>query len=127
MADSMGQDTTKLEQSLSRYQSIVVAGLAFIVVFAVTMMGVMLWQSYRLGEQAQALKQVATTTHDALCASLNARIAEKNASEEFLKEHPDGLRDRDGSVLIPSVFIERDIDNQKRTIDAYAAGGLTCP
>ena len=122
-----GMDITRVESTLAKYQSLVTAGLAFIVVFTVSMVGVMLFQSYRMGQQSEQIKAVAVSTHSALCALRNARLAEQASSKKFLKEHPNGLTDRYGSILISAAQIQGSIDSQQTVIDALKGGGLTCP
>lgn len=114
-------DKTPLEVSFGRYQSLVVGGLAFIVVFAVTVMGIMLWQAYRMGQQAERIEHVAVTTHNALC-TLRADLVERNtAARAFLRDNPAGF------AGIPGSTIQSSIDARQATLDALAAGGLRCP
>jgi hypothetical protein len=87
----VGSDETvaRLAKSLGRYQAAVVGGLAFIVVFAITVMGIMLWQSYRLGQEAEKVQHVATTTRGALCALRQDVKTRRDANLKLLRDHPE--------------------------------------
>ncbi len=85
------------------------------------MMGIMLWQSYRLGEQAARIENIAITTHSSLCtfqADLSKRHAE---TVKFIKQNPGGFAGIDTDTL------QRSADAQQATLDALARGGLRCP
>lgn len=117
-----------LEKSLERYQGFVVAGLAFILVFAVTMAGVMLWQAYRMGEQANDIKNVAVSTHNSICALRSDLQARRDAAVKFIKEHPGGLvSERTGEVLITRAQLDSSVAAQDATLNALGRGGLQCP
>ncbi len=120
----MGDDAVaKLSRSLGRYQALVVGGLAFIVLFAVTMMGVMLFLAFRVGGQAENLEDVARETHSALCALYTKEIV---AQRDALPYRKTGLLDDDGKVVISAALIQRGIDQRKETIDALKGSGLLC-
>lgn len=114
-------EKTPLESSFARYQALVVGGLAFIVVFAITVMGIMLWQAFRMGQQAEKVEHVAVSTHRALCTFRDDVQRRHDNAEEFLKENPGGFSG------IPASTLQASIDAQKATLDALAAGGLQCP
>lgn len=118
---------TRLERSLERYQGLVVGGLAFILVFAVSMAGVMLWQAYKLGAQSHEVEDIALTTHSALCAFRVDLQNRHDAGVVFLKQHPFGLvSGRTGEVLITSGQLQSSLDSQQAALDALAKGGLNC-
>lgn len=120
----MGEDTTaKLARSLARYQALVVGGLCFIVVLAITIMGVMLYLSFSLGNQSAKLEGVAEETHDALCALYQKEIT---AQRESLPYRNTGLLDARGNVVISAELIQRGIAQRKDTIEALKGSGLTC-
>src|SRR6186713_399044 len=120
----MGEDTiAKLARSLARYQALVVGGLCFIVVLAITIMGVMLYLSFSLGNQSARLEAVADETHNALCALYNKEIV---AQRDALPYRKTGLLDDRGNVVISAELIQRGIDQRKDTIDALKGSGLTC-
>jgi lipopolysaccharide export LptBFGC system permease protein LptF len=114
-------DKTPLEISLGRYQSLVVGGLAFIVVFAVTVMGVMLWQAYRMGQTAEKVENIAVTTHSSLCALQDDIQIRHDNNVIFLESNPRGIPG------ITPAMIQESIDGYQSTLDALAAGGLKCP
>ena len=114
-------EPTPIEKALGKYQNLVVGGLAFIVVFAVTVMGIMLWQAYRLGQTAQKVEHVAITTHSALCALRADLQIRHDNGVAYLKANPNGFPG------LPSATIQQSVDAQQDTLDALMAGGLTCP
>lgn len=123
----MGDDTVaKLARSLGRYQSIVVGGLAFLVVFAVTMMGIMLWQATTIGRSSAQIEHVADESHDVLCALYLQNVRQNQDAYALLKESPAGLLDARGNIVIAADLIQRGIDGRKDTIDAMKEAGLTC-
>src|SRR6187551_2663297 len=116
-------DMTRMENSLARYQGLVAGGFAFLVVFAVTMMGVMLWQSFRMGQQAEQLKVVATSTHDSLCALKHDLVVRHNSNVILLRDHPEDPIQAYG-LSIPRATIIQNETSQEATIDALK--GLIC-
>jgi len=120
----MGDDAVaKLSRTLGHYQALVVGGLAFLVLFAVTMMGVMLFLSFRVGAQAEKLEGVALETHNVLCALYAKEVRANVDAAPFRKT---GLLDERGNVVIEASLIQRGIDQRKETITAMDAAGLTC-
>jgi hypothetical protein len=114
----------EVEQRLGTLTSWVTAGLAFILVFTISVMGIMVWQSYRLGENANQLKSVATETHGALCAlkfDLNKRY---DSNVKILREHP-GDPVRVFGLTIPRDQLQSSVDSQKSTLNALVS--LDCP
>jgi hypothetical protein len=90
--------------------------LSFIAVVAVSflVLVVMAWQI----KATRDLAAQGEEAHVALCAlrvDLERRV---QASQDFLREHPEGIPG------IPTATIKQGIDNQKKTIDAL--GFLEC-
>lgn len=111
----MGDDTVaRLARSLARYQALVVAGLCFIVVLAVTIMGIMLYLSFSLGAQREKLASVAVETHTALCALRNDMEVRRTASIKLLKEHPG----EEFIFSIPRSYVESGVANQTAALNA---------
>jgi hypothetical protein len=113
-------DRTPLEASFAKYQALVVGGLAFIVVFAITVMGIMLWQSYRMGETAEKVENIAVTTHNSLCALQEDVQIRHDNNVLFLESNPQGIPG------ITPAMIQEAIDGYASTLNALAAGGLSC-
>jgi hypothetical protein len=113
----------KLSRSLNRYQAIVVGGVAFVVVFAVTVMGVMLWQSFRLGQEAAKVENVAVTTHDALCAFTGDLKTRYTANVKLLRDHPEDPI-RAFGLEFPRATLVNSTTGQKATLDSLK--GLSC-
>lgn len=126
MSDMSDNTTARLAQSLARYQALVVAGLAFIVLFAISMMGVMLYQSFAIGRQSAKLEEIADETHDSLCALYLKEVRARKNTLEILKESPLGLTDRNGNIVIEASLLQSSIDQQQETINALKGAGLTC-
>ena len=123
----MGDDTVaKLARSLGRYQAMVVGGLCFIILFAITIMGVMLYLSFTLGSQSQRLENIATETHNVLCAQFTKEVVANRDARALLRGSPQGLLDRRGNIVIEASLIQRGIDQRQDTIDAMKGAGLTC-
>lgn len=119
-------DTTPIEKSLSRYQNLVAFGLAFIVVFAVSVVGILLFLTFRVGQQAERLEGVAIQTHDVQCALFLAERRQNEDARRLLKESPLGLLDRHDNIIIEASLIQRGIDQRQITIDAVRGAGLEC-
>lgn len=116
--------TTQIEQKLTALQSWVTAGICFLVVFAVSVMGVMVWQTYRLTDSSSRLRAVATETHSALCA-LQLDIQQRHdAGEEYLRANPKGLVGDSGRILISAAQIRDSLANQESTLAALKS--LNC-
>lgn len=109
----------KLERKLGSLQAWVSGGLAFIVVFSITVTGLMFWQAYRLGQQAAEVKQVAVTTHDALCAFKLDLQRRYNDNRKLLRDHPEDPV-RAFGLEIPRATLESSVANQKATLEALS-------
>lgn len=119
----MNTGSSEVERKLGSLQAWVAGGLCFIVVFAVSIMGLMVWQSYRVGENARDLRAVATETHGALCAYKGDLTRRYGDGVKYLKDHPDGLVAH-GEVLITAAQIKRSLDAQEATLKSLR--GLDC-
>lgn len=111
---------SQIEQKLSILQGWVTAGLSFILIFAISVMGIMVWQAYRVGSNARQLHEVATETHGALCAykaDLNNR---HSTGEQYLKDHQNGVVSH-GEVLITAAQIKQSLASQASALDSLSA------
>lgn len=115
---------SEVEQKLGSLQAWVTAAIVGAVVFALTVMGFMVWQSYRVGENAQQLRAVAAETHESLCALKLDIKTRYDSGVKYLKDHPRGLTAH-GEVAIPAAQIQQSLDNQNATLKALE--GLDCP
>lgn len=122
----MPDSNKQLSDSLGRYQAYVVGGLAFIVLFAISIMGVMLYLAFAQGNQAAKLEAVARETHGSICALYSQNVVANREARLILKDSPTGLLDRNGNVVIDATLIQRGIDQRQDTIDALKGAGLTC-
>ncbi len=122
----MPDSTEQLTTSLGRYQAYVVGGLAFIVLFAISMMGVMLYLAFAQGHQAAKLEAVARETHGSICALYQQNVVANREARSVLEESPRGLLNTHGDVIIDATLIQRGIDQRQDTIDALRGAGLTC-
>lgn len=102
---------SEADRKLSSLQTWVTAGMCFIIVFAVTVMAVMVWQAVRLSN-------VANESHAALCAFKNDIERRHEAAVRFVKENPDGIPG------ISRAQIDQSLDTQQDTLDAL--GVLVC-
>ena len=120
----MGDDTVaKLSRKLGRYSALVVGGLAFIVLFAVTMMGVMVFLAFSVGHQSAKLEDVAEETHNALCALYTKEVIANREARPYLST---GLLDEHGNIVISAKLIRRGYEQRQDTIEALKGSGLTC-
>lgn len=113
----------QVERRLSVLQSWVTFGLAFILLFSISVMGIMVWQSYRLGANANELRGVATETHSSLCAFKTDLQTRHENSVKYLQDHPSGLVAH-GEVLISPAQIQQSLDAQSATLSSLS--GLDC-
>ena len=111
------------EVRLRQLQAWVTAAVIGAVVFAMTVLGFMFWQSYRVGVNTQHLKQVALETHGALCAFKIDLTHRYDDGVKYLEDHGSGLTAH-GEVLITAAQIKRSLDSQKATLTSLA--GLDC-
>jgi len=119
-------DTSSLARSLGRYQAMVVGGLCFIILFAISIMGVMLYLSFSVGAQSARLEAIASQTHNTLCALYNQNTTANREARKLLVDSPAGLVDNRGNVLIDATLIQRGIDQRADTVRAMHSAGLTC-
>ena len=108
----------RLARSLGRYQAIVVGGLAFIVALTITVMGVLLYLSFSLGQQSARLEAVATETHNVLCAQYGQLLEQQRGARRLLRENH----------LSPEValVIQRNSAIRDDAIKAMKGAGLSC-
>jgi Flp pilus assembly protein TadB len=110
--------TSEIDKKLAILSAYVVAGLAFLLVFAVTVMGWAVWQSSRLSANAAELRVVATETHDSLCA-FKADLQERyRQGQEYIKDHPAGLLDSRGQTIISRDQIAAQQTSRKDALDS---------
>jgi hypothetical protein len=103
---------SEVDRKLATLTAWLTAGICFLIVFSISVMGVLVWQSMRVGQTASDLEGVATETHDALCAfktDLQKRYA---AGTKFLKENPEGIPG------ISAAQIKQSLSNQESTLDS---------
>jgi hypothetical protein len=84
----------------------------------VSIMAVLVWQAAAVGRNAERLEQVATETHDSLCALKNDIERRRSAGLKFVKENPDGIPG------ISRAQLDQSLSSQKSTLDAL--GVLDC-
>lgn len=115
----MGTEISQVEVKLAALQSWVVGGLAFILVFAVTVIALMLWQANNAATTSIEVKHNAEVTMQALCSLKIDIRRRRNVALEFLKEHPQGLTSKvTGEVLISAQQLQQGISNQNSTLEA---------
>jgi uncharacterized membrane protein YqjE len=112
----MPEDTLlRLKDALRWMQIVTVAAVTTCLILLVVVMIFTMWNTYRLGAQAQAVRDVAVETHDSLCAfKLNL----------VLTQNPSGLTDARGEVVISRDLLDQGINNRQKTLDALI--GLSC-
>lgn len=109
---------SELEGALESLQFKVIAGLCFLIVFAVTFTLVGVWVMVRVASDSRE-------AHSALCtfkADLDQRY---DNGVKYLKDHPEGLVTHNGEVLLTASQIKQSLDNEKSSLDSL--NGLSCP
>jgi hypothetical protein len=112
-----------LSKSLQRYQAIVVGGLAFVVMFALTVMGALIFLAFSVGHQAAEVRNVAVTTHTSLCALRHDLAVRLQGNDKLLRDHPEDPI-RAYGLEIPRATIIQSRDGQKATLTTLK--GLNC-
>jgi cytochrome c-type biogenesis protein CcmH/NrfG len=100
----------EVDRRLATLSAWVTAGICFLIVFAISVMGVLVWQAQKTGQQAKALEKVATETHDSLCALKSDLQKRYVAGTKFLKENPKGIPG------ISAAQIKQSLSNQESTL-----------
>lgn len=80
---------SQVEAKLGQLQAWVVAGLAFILVFCMSMTALMLWQARESGQASGRVEAQAEETHNALCAFKQDLKERYLSSLKILREHPE--------------------------------------
>jgi hypothetical protein len=121
----MPEDTLlRLKDALRWMQIVTVAAVTTCLILLVVVMIFTMWNTYRLGAQAQAVRDVAVETHDSLCAfKLNLVLTQRDA-RAFVRQNPSGLTDARGEVVISRDLLDQGINNRQKTLDALI--GLSC-
>lgn len=104
--------TAEIDRKLAVLTAWVAAGLCFILVFSISVMGLMVWQAVRLSGNAAQLRTVANETHDSLCAFKMDLERRYVTGVKFLGENPDGIPGISGEQ------IQQSLTNQKATLSS---------
>lgn len=94
--------TELIDNRLNALTAWVVGGLCFILVFTISVVALMLWQTSRITNNRAELETVATQTHSALCAFKLDLKKRYDANTKLLREHPED------PVLVFNLVIPRD-------------------
>lgn len=89
------------------------------VVLYIVLFGVIIWAYIDSGNRRDAIAQVAVTTKKALCTFRHDLQLRIQASEQFLKDNPNGI------VGITAEQIRQSLINQKQTVESLE--DLRCP
>jgi len=107
-----------VNQRLGVLTAWIIGGLAFIFVFTLTVIATLVWQASITAHNTQRLREVAITTHDALCSLRADLVLRHKSSAKFLIEHPEGLLGENGVVLVSAASIKQSVEAQAATINA---------
>ena len=116
----------KLNAQATRITWMAAMGFALVMIVALFMMLLTMWNTYRLGQTSTDLRAVAVETHDALCALYNKEVQANVEAEDFLKENPSGVTSPSGEIIISTELIQRGVDSRAETIIALQIAGLDC-
>jgi hypothetical protein len=115
----MPEDTLqRLQATLKWMQWVTIGAVSLALIVLTLVMLFTMWNTYRLGEQAQAVRAVAVETHDSLCAfKINLLLTQRDA-REFVRTNPGGLADSRGNILISRDQIDQAIENRQATLNS---------
>ena len=120
----MPLETKQAADRLATLSTLVVAGLAFILVFAVTSMAMLAWLAFTVSGNTHQIQENANANTTALCALRRDIRLRRDGSVRYLADHPDGLTDKYGTVLISKAQLEKSIRDQTATLNALVS--LNC-
>ncbi len=106
-----------LDRKLTTLTAWVTAGICFMVVFAVSVAGLLYWGAARQAAQSEKIKAVAVETHDSLCALKIDLRSRYDSSSKILKEHPEDPVTVFG-LTIPRDQLVQSNQSQKDTLDS---------
>lgn len=112
--------TIEIENRLDSLTGWVTAGLCFIVVFAISVMGLMFWFALQSSHQAGDIQGIATETHTALCAFKQDLEVRHAANLQILREHPEDPVSV-FNLVIPRATLRSSVDSQKQTLDSLVS------
>jgi hypothetical protein len=111
---------TEMQHRLNALTAWVVVGLGFILVFALTVMLILMWLVFSTANTSRDVRTTATESHVALCA-LKSDVRSRHASGlAYQKAHPEGLVRTDGVVLISPAQLRQSLESQRATLAALA-------
>lgn len=123
----MNDEVVKRLEQQTRFMSwLVIAAIVFAMLTGLLMLGITMWNTYRLGQQSVTLRDVAVETHDALCALHDKEERGIQQTDEFLRDNPTGVTDARGEVIISREILERGQQQRRDTLEALRTAGLDC-
>jgi hypothetical protein len=111
--------TELIDNRLNALTSWVVGGLCFILVFTISVVALMLWQTSRIASNGAQLRVVATQTHSSLCALRHDLSVRYESNAKLLREHSEDPIQVFG-LAIPRRELVQSAHDQKATLDALA-------
>ena len=117
--------TEQAQRRLNTLSTIIVGAMVAVGVFGFTVMCALLWLAFHVSANTNEIKanaQANTTALSALRADVRTR---HDAAVEYLRDHPNGLTDKYGNVLISQQQLRKSINDQESTLAALY--GLNCP
>lgn len=107
-----------VEGKLGSLQSWIVGGLAFIVVFSLTMTMIMLWQAYRFGEASAELRRTVSDQHSVLCAQKINTEESIASSKKYLEDVKAGRRQPVPGIT--ETDIQQSLARQEKFLSAFS-------
>lgn len=115
----MPEQTLQRMEAQARFLSwVTIAAVIFVMAVALFMMGLTMWNTYRLGQQSTELRTVAVETRDALCAFKRNLVLAQRDARKFVEDNPKGIPG------ITRETIDQSIANRQNTLDSLQV--LTC-
>lgn len=113
-----------VERRLSLLTAWMVGTIVALMVFVISVMGIVWYQAYRTGQSASDLKALTAQTHGALCTLKADQQRRYDSGNQYLEEHPQGLVSSHGEVIISAALLRQSINAQAATLKALQ--GLDC-
>jgi hypothetical protein len=116
--------TEQAQQRLNTLSAMVVGGLAFLVIFSISIMGLLVWLAFTVSGNTHQIQENANANTTALCALRRDIKLRRDGAVTYLADHPDGLTDKYGNVLISKAQLAKSIHDQTATLNSLV--GLNC-
>jgi hypothetical protein len=116
--------TEQAQRRLNTLSTIIAGAMVAVGVFGFTVMCALLWLAFHVSANTREIQQNAQANTTALCALRRDIRLRRDGAVTYLADHPDGLTDKYGNVLISKAQLAKSIRDQTATLSALV--GLNC-